>query len=177
VNSVTLPGSPLPAGPGELVPVEVRLAAPADRTGLREMFDRCSLPTRYHRFHAPVRAIPEQYLAEALSGSPFHHALVAGTGQGPGGERIVALASCCAFAEGAAELGLLIEDAWQRNGLGARLLGDLVAHASASGLRVLEAQLLAEQAWIIGALRRYGPCRSRWSHGEGRVSLRLAVTG
>ena len=62
--------------------------------------------------------------------------------------------------EGAAELGVLIEDAWQRRGLGTRLVGDLIAHARRTGLRVLEAQLLAEQAWIAGLLRPTAPAAS-----------------
>jgi GNAT superfamily N-acetyltransferase len=77
--------------------------------------------------------------------------------------------------EGAAELGLLVEDAWQRHGLGTRLLGDLVDQASRSGLRVLQAQVLAEQAWITGLLRPYGTCRLRstWD-GVLNLTVRLA---
>jgi GNAT superfamily N-acetyltransferase len=170
--------------------IRVRRAAPADHEALARMFERCALETRYRRFHGPVKAIPARYLADALSGSPFHYALVACPvpeavpvlGQDscavPGPEAraggIVALASCRAVDEGAAELGLLIEDAWQRRGLGARLLRDLVAHARRTGLRVLEAQLLAEQAWIAGLLRPYGTCRLRstWD-GVLNVSVRL----
>jgi hypothetical protein len=50
--------------------IRVRLARPDDREALAQMFDRCTLSTRYRRFHGPVKAIPERYLAEALSGSP-----------------------------------------------------------------------------------------------------------
>jgi GNAT superfamily N-acetyltransferase len=154
------------------------------------MFERCTLETRYRRFHAPVKAIPERYLAEALSGGAFLHAMVAcpgrdadlgmepetGPGAAPGNGGIVALASCRATHEGAAELGILIEDAWQRRGLGTRLLRDLAAHAADAGLLVLEAQLLAEQAWIVGLLRPYGPCRltSTWA-GLLDVTLRLGA--
>jgi GNAT superfamily N-acetyltransferase len=170
----------LPARPAEAALISVRRAAPGDREALARMFDRCTAATRYRRFHGPVKVIPERYLAEALSGSPFHHALVACAepvpaaqgGTRPGG--IVALASCRMVDEGAAELGLLVEDAWQRRGLGTRLLRDLAAHASAAGLRVLEAQLLAEQAWISGLLRPYGACRLRstWG-GVLNVTVRL----
>jgi GNAT superfamily N-acetyltransferase len=178
--------------------IRVRRAATADHEALARMFERCALETRYRRFHGPVKAIPARYLADALSGSPFHHALVACPVPAPGAvlatgavpapdpdscavpgpearaDGIVALASCRAVDEGAAELGLLIEDAWQHQGLGARLLRDLVAHARRTGLRVLEAQLLAEQAWIAGLLRPYGTCRLR-STGDGvlNVSVRL----
>ena len=90
---------------------------------------------------------------------------------------LVALASCRLVDEGAAELGILIEDAWQRKGLGTRLVRELVAHASDVGLRVLEAQLLAEQAWITSLLRPHGTCRLR-STGNGvlNVTVRLEPT-
>jgi GNAT superfamily N-acetyltransferase len=127
--------------------------------------------------------MPERYLTDALSGTPFHYALVASPNlvadpgpADPDGQdgSIVALASCRTVDEGAAELGLLIEDAWQRHGLGTRLLRDLITYAAGAGLRMLEAQLLAEQAWIAGLLRPYGSCRLRstWS-GVLNVSLRL----
>lgn len=167
--------------------LHVRQAARTDRDALTAMFGRCTLETRYRRFHGPVKALPKRYLAEALSASPFHYALVAcaavgGTGTdsdphaGPDvvAGQVVALASCRLTDEGAAELGVLIEDAWQRQGLGTRLVGDLVAHARAIGLRVLEAQFLAEQAWIAGLLRPHGTCHVRpaWA-GVLHASLRL----
>ncbi|MGH3211794.1 MAG: GNAT family N-acetyltransferase [Trebonia sp.] len=182
-------GKSLLASPGddERAPFSVRRAGASDRAALRSMFERCTPSTRYRRFHGPVKAIPERYLADALSGSAFHYALVAwhdatpfpygdpvaSAGAAPG--VAVALASCRVIEEGAAELGLLIEDAWQRQGLGTRLLRELVTYAGRAGLRVLEGQLLAEQAWIAGLLKPYGACRLR-SAGSGvlTVTLRLA---
>jgi hypothetical protein len=48
------------------------------------------------------------------------------------------------------------------------------AYASGMGLRVLEAQLLAEQAWIAGLLRPHGACsvRPAWG-GVLHVTVRL----
>src|ERR1700760_4513924 len=166
-----------PAGTG-VGPVRVRPVAPGDRQALTQMFARCSAGTRYRRFPVPVKALPERYLADALSGTPFHYALVACSSlvadpgaPDPAAEGgIVALASCRTVDEGAAELGLLIEDTWQRQGLGTRLLRDLVTYADDVGLRVLEAQLLAEQAWIAGLLRPYGSCRLR-STGGGVLNV------
>jgi GNAT superfamily N-acetyltransferase len=167
--------------------VLVRQAGPGDRDALTRMFERCTPATRYHRFHGPVRAIPRAYLAEALSGSPFHYALAAfpaspvslaapagpATRAGDGGET-VALASGRLVAEGAAELGLLIEDGWQRRGLGTRLVHDLVTHAARSGVREVEAQLLAEQAWIAGLLRPYGSGRVH-SAGDGVLTVTVRL--
>ena len=158
--------------PAAVGPVLVRRAVPGDRDALVAMFGRSTALTRYYRFHAPVKSIPERYLADALAGGPLHHALVACPGTGP---RLAALASCRVFDEGAAELGLLVEDAWQRRGLGRRLLGELVAQAHRSGLRVLTAQLLTEQAWIVGGLlRRYGACRVRTA-GAGVLTVTVRL--
>jgi GNAT superfamily N-acetyltransferase len=183
----------LPAGASQVSGDEARLvsvrrAEAADREALARMFDRCTPQTRYRRFHGPIKAIPGRYLADALSGSTFHYALVACLEPAPASAadlapfagpdvragEIIALASCRMVDEGAAELGLLVEDAWQRHGLGTRLLGDLVGQASRAGLRVLQAQVLAEQAWITGLLRPYGTCHLRsTSAGVLNVTVRL----
>ena len=142
----------------------VRRAAAADRPALERMLARCTGQTRYRRFHGPVTAFPERYLTEALSGSPLHFALVACLDEDAerGGTvvegTVVALASCRAVDEGVAELGILVEDDWQRRGLGGDLLGEIVAYAARTGLRALQAQVLAEQPWIVGLLRRHGTC-------------------
>ena len=120
------------------------------------MFDRCSCDTRYRRFHSPVRAIPERYLARALADRPDHYALVATAPDGA----ITALASCCTVFPGTAELGLLVEDASQGLGLGSFLLQELVRHSERTGHTVLIATILREQAWIIRLLRAYGTCET-----------------
>ena len=154
-----------------------RRAAAGDRAALERMFARCTVQTRYRRFHAPVTAIPARYLTEALSGSLLHYALVAGPAAPASGiADIVALASCRLLAAGRAEVGLLVEDGWQRRGLGLRLLDDLVTHASGTGVRVLEAQLLAEQSWIAGLLDRYGRCRLHSSQ-SGVVLVTVSLDG
>lgn len=177
----------------------VRRAAAADRPALERMLARCTGQTRYRRFHGPVTAFPERYLTEALSGSPLHFALVAcldedaergGTvveGTAVDGTvvdgtvvdgtvvdgTVVALASCRAVDEGVAELGILVEDEWQRRGLGGDLLGEIVAYAARTGLRALQAQVLAEQPWIVGLLRRHGTCRVAGAGPALHVTLTL----
>jgi GNAT superfamily N-acetyltransferase len=163
--------------------VSLRRAVPADREALTLMYRRCSPATGYLRFHGPLKTIPEPYLTEALSGSGLHYSLVACAGADEAGAdeagadeagTVVALASCRAVAEGMAELGVLVEDAWQRHGIGLRLLRDLVARARADGFRVLVAQVLAEQRWIADVLRRYGACQARMGpDGVLSITVRL----
>jgi GNAT superfamily N-acetyltransferase len=176
---------PLPHGLTARTALTVRQAAARDRAALEAMFQRCTPQTVYRRFHGQLKAFPAAYLAEALAGVPAHFAIVACDGP-----RAVALASCrladpadagatgatgggaAAGVNGAAELGILIEDRWQRRGLGRELLARLVAHADSLGLPELHAQMLTEQDWIIGLLSPHGECTSTFSPGVREVRLR-----
>jgi GNAT superfamily N-acetyltransferase len=160
---------------------QVRRAAAGDRPALERMLARCTGETRYRRFHGYVNVFPERYLAEALSGSPLHFALVAYVAGVDGtvvdgmvvDGTVVALASCRAVFEGVAELGVLVEDAWQRRGVGARLVREILGYASQTGLRALQARVLGDQSWIVAVLRRYGPCEVVAARGTLTVTLTL----
>jgi GNAT superfamily N-acetyltransferase len=175
VNAVDVPPTSVAAGT-----CSVRRAAARDRPALERMLARCTRQTRYRRFHGPVKLFPEPYLTEALSGSPLHFALVARLGE-DGAEvdgtvvegTIVALASCRAVDEGVAELGILVEDQWQRRGVGSDLLREIVAYAASTGLRALQAQVLADQPWIVGLLRRHGTCTVAGAGQALHVTLSL----
>jgi GNAT superfamily N-acetyltransferase len=166
------PAEHVPEGPAEGLPagLRVRPARGADRAALEAMFLRCTPETIYRRFHGQVKAFPPGYLTEALASVPSHYALVACCGT-----RVVALASCRHEPDGtSAELGILIEDAWQRRGLGRSLLALLVAHAESAGVSALDAQMLTEQSWLISLLETYGHCSSAFQPGVREVRLRLA---
>lgn len=155
MNAVDVPPTSVAVGT-----CSMRRAAAGDRPALERMLARCTGQTRYRRFHGPVSVFPERYLAEALSGSPLHFALVACLDEdgAEDDDTVVALASCRAVDEGVAELGILVEDEWQRHGVGSDLLREIVAYAARTGLRALQAQVLADQPWIVGLLRRHGTC-------------------
>jgi GNAT superfamily N-acetyltransferase len=148
-------------------PARIRLARAADRPTLAEMLSRCTSSTRSRRFFAPLRSFPEPYLTAALAELPEHLALVAATPA-----VVVALASCCAVDGCTAELAVLVEDARQRQGIGAQLMKRLIEHADRSGLRTLRATLLAEQEWIMRPLRAYGTVTAVMSKGVLEVTVR-----
>jgi GNAT superfamily N-acetyltransferase len=170
------------SGPGPVAAAwAVRRADGADRAALEAMFLRCTAQTVYRRFHGPVKAFPATYLTEALAGVPEHLALVAVAVSLEGGApaaraRVVALASCrVTEPAAAAELGLLVEDAWQGRGIGRELLRRLVAYADCLKLPELQAQVLMEQDWIIGMLRPYGHCSSVFRPGVREVRIQRAA--
>jgi GNAT superfamily N-acetyltransferase len=67
----------------------------------------------------------------------------------------------------------LVEDAWQRRGLGGLMLDRLVAHAADHGIGALQAQMLTEQDWITGMLARHGSWTSAFGRGVREVTLHL----
>ena len=163
--------------------VTVRQALTGDRAALGAMFGRCSRETAYRRFHGVVTAIPAAYLAEALAGVPEHFALVVTDGPGvvalascreggPGGATGRAATAASGDATASAELGILVEDGWQRCGLGWLLLRRLIDHADSRGLSILHAQVLEEQAWIERLLGAFGKCSSARRCGTREIMLR-----
>ncbi len=157
---------PCPFSSGDSRGSRIRQAVPGDQEALAAMLTRCTAATRYGRFHAPVQFFPEPYFSEALTGHAEHVALVAeqdGTA--------IALASCRIDLAGGAELGILVEDRWQRRGIGTRLLGGLLQHADQQGLRPLKASVLAEQRWILRVLRTYGTCQTAYTFNAFDVTL------
>jgi GNAT superfamily N-acetyltransferase len=127
--------------------MRIRPIGEGDLLALTEMFARCSDRTRYRRFHGVVREFPEPYLAGALKGEPGHVALVAETADG-----IVALASCVTSENGDREIGILVEDAFQRQRIGTRLLEALLADAGGHTVRAL---IQPDQSWMLPVLSRY----------------------
>ncbi|MEJ3743659.1 GNAT family N-acetyltransferase [Actinomycetes bacterium KLBMP 9797] len=70
--------------------------------------------------------------------------------------RLVAMANLVAEGE-IAELAVLVEDAWQRRGLGTALLRRLVAHGTRAGYAALVAHIHADNAPMLATVRRVGP--------------------
>jgi GNAT superfamily N-acetyltransferase len=149
-----------PALPG---PAEARLTGAAALRGLTlrpvagaqvpaiaAMWQRCTPATRLARFHAPVKDIPASYLHTVLA-DPAASVLAACGHVGD----VVALASLiCGPGGGTAELGVLVEDAWQRRGIGRRLVTHLITTAPARGITTLTASVRTENAKIAELLRR-----------------------
>jgi GNAT superfamily N-acetyltransferase len=162
-------------------PIAVGPAGPADATALRAMYDRCGPATRYARFHGLLRELPDDHLAGALAGNPAVHDALVVEVAGPGGRHLVGLGSACRLdrpGPPAADVGLLVEDAWQRRGLGALLLAVLAARARARGVAELHADVLASARGLLPALASpLGPVAVRAEGITVHASVRLEEAG
>jgi GNAT superfamily N-acetyltransferase len=131
----------------------LRPAVPGDAPRLVAMFERCSPASRYARFLAPLQHFPASHLVDVVRASPLHRSWVIDdleTGQ------VVGVGSW--FRKGdVAEIGLLVEDRWQHQGLGRELLVALAAGARAADVTTFVAHTLADARHVHRMLRGIGP--------------------
>jgi GNAT superfamily N-acetyltransferase len=150
--------------------VALRLVTGSEIAAIGAMWERCSLATRIARFHAPVRNIPASYLETVLA-DPAANVLAVSE---PDGD-VVALASLIRSpGSGAAELGVLVEDAWQRRGIGRWLAAHLISAAPARGITTLTASFLAANAAVADLLRRV-PGQFSIAADDGVLNVRVSL--
>lgn len=112
-DAASAPSSDVSAG-RSAAPV-VRLAGFADTPALMRMHQRCSADSVYRRYGAPLTRIDDRFARRLLVNGGG--ALVATVG-----DEVVGIASVSTCEAGIAEVAILVEDGWQRRGLGTRLL-------------------------------------------------------
>jgi GNAT superfamily N-acetyltransferase len=101
---------------------------------VRELFARLSLPTRYLRFFLPLPVLSDSLLRMIGAGDePGRIALVAETDDIR--PQVVALGNVAPADYGRGEVGLVVADAWQRQGIGSAVAGRLLHDADGAGYR------------------------------------------
>ncbi|CAL9354629.1 hypothetical protein SUDANB37_00561 [Streptomyces sp. enrichment culture] len=126
--------------------ITVRRADQGDVAAARAMHDRCSDRTLALRYHGPV-ADADRYLNHLLS-PRFGRTLAVETASG----RLVGLGHLLWDGD-ETEVALLVEDAWQRRGIGAELLRRLVGLALEAGCDSVYAVTQASNTGMVAAMR------------------------
>ena len=134
--------------------VVVRVARSEDVSAAQRFVRGLSERSRRNRFFAPVRELlPDQLDRLTRWRPPGELVLVGETAEGAG-SRIVAMAQY-AVCEGCdAEFAVVVDDAWQRQGLGITLLGELAEQAGRAGLAALVGFVLADNWPMLELLAR-----------------------
>lgn len=128
--------------------IDVREAVRAERTAVVSLVGRCSPAALFHRFHG--YADPVAHVDRLWEGSA-DAVLLAWRAH-----RCVGIGEMSCDAEERLHIGVLVEDAYQRRGIGTRLLIALVSRARAMHHRRLHADILVDRACVIDTLRRIG---------------------
>lgn len=143
----------------------------ADRTDLEAalaMHGRCSDGTLGLRYHGPVRDA-DRYLDHLLS-PRFGRTLAVQTASG----KLVALGHLLWDGD-ETEVALLVEDDWQRRGIGAELLRRLVALAVEAGCESVYAVTQAHNTGMVAAMRALSlPLDYQIEEGTLVITARLA---
>jgi acetyl coenzyme A synthetase (ADP forming)-like protein len=150
----------------------LRLRAPAveDADELLEFFSGLSDHSRYLRFHGFPALGPK--LVEPLLAPDWQErgALLASLDG-----RIVAVANWVRLRDQrAAEVAFTVGDEFQRRGIGMRLLEQLAARAAAAGIEEFVAEVLHDNATMLGVFRDAGFAVTRAGEG-GELEIRLGI--
>ncbi|MFD5143168.1 GNAT family N-acetyltransferase [Streptomyces sp. NPDC058401] len=150
--------------------ITVRRADGSDLPAARAMHDRCSERTLGLRYHGPV-ADADRYLGHLLS-PRFGRTLAATTASG----KLVALGHLLWDGD-ETEVALLIEDDWQRRGIGSELLGRLIGMAVEAGCDSVYAVTQASNTGMVAAMRGLGlPLDYQIEEGTLVITARLDAT-
>ncbi|ADI11947.1 hypothetical protein SBI_08829 [Streptomyces bingchenggensis BCW-1] len=126
--------------------ITVRRADTRDLEAARAMHQRCSAKTLSLRYHGPV-GDADRYLGHLLS-PRFGRTLAAHTASG----RLVALGHLLWDGD-ETEIALLVEDEWQRRGIGGELLRRLVAMAAKTGCESVYAVTQSANTGMVATMR------------------------
>jgi GNAT superfamily N-acetyltransferase len=151
----------------------LRPIAPEDREELAAGFERLSPESRYRRFFGPMKELAPGELDHLTQVDHHdHEALVAvdeATGQGVGVARYIRTGPA------EAEPAVVVADAWQRRGVGTRLLHLLADRAREEGIAVFRAPVLARNDEALALLRRLGETHTTRAGREVEVEIDITA--
>jgi GNAT superfamily N-acetyltransferase len=117
---------------------------------VRDLYDHLSPRTRYLRFFSPMPALPDSVVRLLTCGDYRRRLSLVAEMETPDGAEVVALGSFAAIDEHCAEVGLVVRDEWQRQGIGVALAQRVLVAAEARGFD----RFVAHTLWDNGVLRK-----------------------
>ncbi|WP_018681083.1 GNAT family N-acetyltransferase [Actinokineospora enzanensis] len=147
----------------------LRPGTPADADAVAALHARCSAQSLFTRYHAGLRTLPRRWLHRLLQ-PPRGTTLLALCGND-----VVAMAQLIPTNDPAeAEISVLVEDGWQRQGLGTAMITRLGTLARAAGHRRMIAWCLPAEAGFARTATATGlPVSVRREDDMVRVALAL----
>ncbi len=158
---------------GDDTRVRLRLTRPSDAVLVREFLERLSPDTRARRFLVPMPQVSESIVRHFTFYDPRRRVALAAAVPGEVGERIVGLADAAFIETGLAEIGIVVSDDHQHQGLG-KLLSEAVASlAIKRGATHLKAQMLAGNSPMLRLFERLGRTVRSVEDGTSTAYVRL----
>jgi GNAT superfamily N-acetyltransferase len=146
-------------------PTRVTTASPADIPAVVAMMQRCSRISLLHRFHGPTDGV-----AFTVDRLKRNNDVVALAWEGA---RCIGMGTLAPHSDGAFHLAVLVEDDWQRQRIGTRLVTAVTQRAKHRGVRSVHADVMGVDRWALAVLRRLGLTRVVLDHGTFSVDVDL----
>jgi acyl-CoA hydrolase/GNAT superfamily N-acetyltransferase len=123
--------------------IHFRAVHPTDESRLRQLFYNLSQETIYYRFVQHMQSIPRKQILEMTYIDPHTEVAIAATVPEAYGEEIVAVGRYYLDPKtNRAEFAFIVQDQWQRRGIGTFLLNHLVKIARRNGISGFTAEVL-----------------------------------
>ena len=144
-------------------PVELRAIRPDDAMALVALFSRLSEQTIYQRFFTVRHSLPPTWVDNLTHVDYQRRLAIVAERSEPDGPRLIGVARYGVVEEEpeAAEIALVVEDAWQGHGLGTTLLHAIMQAGEARGIRRFRVDVLAENRRMLRLLSRETEILSR----------------
>ena len=136
--------------------VRLRLARPTDADRVRSFLEGLSDETRTRRFLSPTPAVSDTIVRHFTFYAPRERLVLVATMPVDGAERVVGLADAAFLATGLAEIGVVVDDDAQGQGLGKVLSEAVASVALQHGATRLKAEMLHGNVPMLRLLERLG---------------------
>ena len=143
---------------------------------MRDLYDHLSPRTRYLRFFSQMPVLPDSVVRLLTCGDYRRRLSLVAELETPDGAEVVALGSFAAIDEHRAEVGLVVRDEWQRQGIGVALAERVMVAAQARGFdRFVAHTLWDNQVLRNSCVRGLTTSQSTTSYGVSRVDLHAST--
>lgn len=155
--------------------VTTRYAEITDAEAVEAMHGRCSDLSLYRRFHAPLPRVSSRLVRQMINPTSGWSVVA------ERGDQIVGFACVAPVSALEAEVGLLVEDRHQHQGLGTRMLHEIALDAANRSYESLQIHAQPENNRVLSTVQRAGLVgRVSWADDLLCVSVpirRLAASG
>lgn len=159
--------------------ITLRPVLPQDSILLGNLMSRLSPSARRNRFHGAVNKVPAQWLDKMTCVDHERHVAFVMTTTHDSHERIIADARYFVNREGpgdSAEFAVVVDESWQRLGLGTRAMHALARTAADAGLRWLQGDVLANNRSMLALMRKCNFCCTPNLHEDGLVIAQTSLS-
>ena len=157
--------------------VRLRLTRPSDAGLVLEFLERLSPETRTRRFLSPMSHVADAMIRHFTFYDPRDRVTMAATLPRDGVECIVGLADAAFLGTGLAEIGIVVDDSYQGQGLGKLLSEAVASYAIKRGATHLKAQMLDGNAPMLRLFERLGRTVRTVEDGTSTAYVRLRPAG